>query len=59
MQVGDLVRWENAGGEYELGMVIDLDGDGEEPNGVMVYFLQDGFPSCITREDLEVVNEGR
>ena len=57
MQVGDLVRWENAGGEYELGMVTDLDGDGYD--GIMVYFLLDGKPSCITRKDLEVINENR
>ena len=49
MQVGDLVRWENAGGEYELGMVTDLDGDGYD--GIMVYFLLDGKPSCITKKD--------
>tara|TARA_B100000287_G_scaffold321164_1_gene305105 strand:+ start:200 stop:373 length:174 start_codon:yes stop_codon:yes gene_type:complete len=57
MQVGDLVRWENQAGEYELGVVTDLDGDGYD--GIMVYFLLDGFPSCITREDLEVINENR
>ena len=55
MQVGDLVRWENAGGEYELGMITDLDGDGY--GGIMVYFLLDGKPSCITKKDLEVINE--
>ncbi len=57
MKVGDLVRWENPAGEYELGMVTDLDGDGYD--GIMVYFLLDGFSSCITREGLEVVNENR
>ena len=25
MQVGDLVRWENAAGEYELGIVTSFD----------------------------------
>ncbi len=29
MQVGDLIRWENAGGEYELGIVTEMDGDGD------------------------------
>tara|TARA_R100000008_G_C3537469_1_gene142861 strand:- start:576 stop:758 length:183 start_codon:yes stop_codon:yes gene_type:complete len=56
MQVGDLVKWENAGGEYELGIVTDLDGD-EDLSTITVYFLTDGHPSCITRADLEVVNE--
>ena len=55
MQVGDLVRWENGDGEYELGMVTDLYGDGYD--GIMVYFLLDGKPSCITKKDLEVINE--
>ena len=55
MQVGDLVRWENGDGEYELGMVTDLYGDGYD--GIMVYFLLDGKPSCVTKKDLEVVNE--
>ena len=25
MKVGDLVRWENAAGEYELGIVTEMD----------------------------------
>ena len=58
MQVGDLVKWENAGGEYELGVVTDLDGD-DEYDTITVYFLLDGYPSCITRADLEVINENR
>ena len=58
MQVGDLVSWENAGGEYELGVVVELD----EPNPkreVMVYFFQDNAVSCMTMIDLEVINESR
>ena len=58
MQVGDLVRWENQAGEYELGVVIDLDGDGDLST-ITVHFLMDGHPSCITKADLEVINEGR
>ena len=53
MQVGDLVRWENAGGEYEMGIVTHF--DGAESINVVVYFPQDGFESVITREDLEVI----
>ena len=56
MQVGDLVRWENAGGEYELGIVTSLDAY-DEYNGVMVYFFDDGFASEMTKEDLEVLSE--
>ena len=55
MQVGDLVRWPDGEGGYELGMVTDCDGDGY--GGIMVYFLLDGKPSCVTKKDLEVVNE--
>ena len=56
MQVGDLVRWENAAGEYELGIVTSLDAC-DEYNGVMVYFFDDGFASEMTKEDLEVLSE--
>jgi len=58
MKVGDLVRWENAGGEYELGIVTDLDGD-EDLSTITVYFLMDGHPSCVTKADLEVIYESR
>ena len=58
MKVGDLVRWENQAGEYELGIVTDLDGD-EDLSTITVYFLMDGYPSCITKADLEVINESR
>lgn len=58
MQVGDLVRWENAGGEYELGIVTEMDGDGDLST-ITVYFLMDGYPSCITKADLEVIYENR
>jgi hypothetical protein len=58
MQVGDLIRWENAGGEYELGIVTEMDGDGDLST-ITVYFLMDGYPSCITKADLEVIYENR
>ena len=56
MQVGDLVRWENAAGEYELGIVTSFD-TYDEYLGVMVYFFDDGFASEMTKEDLEVLSE--
>ena len=58
MKIGDLVRWENAGGEYELGIVTSLDAY-EEYNGVMVYFFLDMAISEMTKDDLEVINESR
>mgnify|MGYP001396596055 CR=1 FL=1 len=60
MKVGDLVRWENAGGEYELGIITDMSQQMQEVfNGVMVYFIADDTVSCMTKDDLEVINEGR
>jgi len=53
MKVGDLVRWENADDEYEMGIVTHF--DGAESINVTVYFPLDGFESVITREDLEVI----
>jgi uncharacterized protein YijF (DUF1287 family) len=32
MKIGDLVRWENAGGEYELGIVTSK--STQHPNGI-------------------------
>ena len=58
MQVGSLVRWENAAGEYELGIVTDKDGD-KDLSTISVYFIEDGYVSCITKADLEVINENR
>ena len=58
MKVGDLVRWENQAGEYELGIVTDLDGDGDLST-ITVYFLIDRYTSCISSSYLEVINESR
>ena len=52
MKVGDLVKWENAGGEYELGIVLSV----AEPINVMVYFPQEGLESVMTRADLEIIS---
>ena len=57
MKVGDLVRWENADGECELGIVTQT--YGSEAINIMVYFPEDGHPSVISVSDLEVINENR
>ena len=53
MQVGDLVRWENQAGEYELGIVTSM--SLSLPGGVMVYFFDDAATSEMTKEDLKVI----
>ena len=58
MKVGDLVRWENQAGEYELGIVTSFD-TYDEYDGVMVYFFDDAATSEMTKEDLEVISENR
>lgn len=58
MQVGDLVRWETMGGEFEYGIVTSFDTYNKH-NGVMVYFFDDDGFSEITKDDLVVVNESR
>jgi len=58
MQVGDLVRWDDGEGGYELGIVTSFDAY-EEYLGVKVYFFDDGFVSEMTKENLEVINENR
>ena len=57
MKIGDLVRWENGDGKYELGIVMQT--YGSEAINAMVYFPEDGCPSAITVSDLEVINENR
>ena len=60
MQVGDLVRWENAAGEYELGVVTEMDVTSEwKTPRVMVYFFADAAESLMTKALLEVINENR
>ena len=51
MQVGDLVRWQDAFGNG-LGVVLELC---EEQDAALVYFPQDRCPSLIHQDDLEVV----
>ena len=56
MQVGDLVRWENAAGEYELGIVTEMDVASEwKTPRVMVYFFNDAGESLMTKALLEVI----
>ena len=52
MKVGDLVRWQDAYGNGELGVVVDLC---SETEGVIVYFPQDSGHSIIHPDDLEVI----
>ena len=56
MKVGDLVRWQDAEGNFELGVVVDLYTGSLYENGrVFVYFPQDNGNSFISTDDLEVV----
>ena len=63
MQVGDLVRWENPDGADELGIIIytgEVHDRYVDPNDqALVYFIEDGCPSWITRTDIEVINADR
>ena len=62
MQVGSLVRWEKAAGEYELGIVTEMDAvvtsKWKTPR-VMVYFFADASESLMTKALLEVIDESR
>ena len=56
MKVGDLVRWQDAEGNFELGVVVDLYTGSLYENGrVLVYFPQDNGNSYISTDDLEVL----
>ena len=42
MQVGDLVLWENSGGEYEQGIILEvIPHEATEDFDYMVYFFLD------------------
>ena len=58
MQVGDLVRWGDANGNYELGIVIEL-ATGMIEDRVFVYFAEDNGASFISIDELEVICESR
>ena len=57
MNIGELVQWENSGGEYELGIVLELDEpDAFDPvDRVLVYFISDDDSYFITTDELEVL----
>ena len=55
MQVGSLVSWETAGGEYELGVVVSVTCLSEEGR-VLVFFPQDGCNSFITIDELKLLS---
>ena len=56
MQVGDLVKWQNPEGNFELGVVVDLYTGSVYADGrVLVYFPQDNGNSYISTDDLEIV----
>ena len=55
MQIGDLVKWQDAKGNFELGVVVDLYTGSLYDGRVLVYFPQDEGNSYISTDDLEVV----
>ena len=57
MQIGDLVRWETNGGEFEYGIVTSFDTYSFQHSGVMVYFFKDEGFSEMKKDGLVVVNE--
>ena len=56
MQVGDLVRWEDANGNPEYGIVVE-EVTGMTEDRVFVYFPEDNGNSWISIDELEVINE--
>ena len=54
MQVGDLVVWENSGGEYEQGIILEVLGTSTGLD-YMVYFFLDRAASVMSDDSLELV----
>ena len=54
MQIGSLVKWEDAYGNPEYGVVVSLTALSEEDR-VLVYFPEDNGNSFICIDDLEVI----
>ena len=54
MMVGDLVKWEDANGNPEYGIVIE-EATGMSEDRVLVYFPEDNNPSFISIDELEVI----
>ena len=55
MQVGDLVFWENTGGEYEQGIIVEVCDTLTKNVDYMVYFFLDKAVSCMPSTSLEVI----
>ena len=51
MSVGTLVKWQDADGNSELGVVVDNEGDGR----VLVFFPEDDGNSFVSIDNLEVI----
>ena len=56
MQVGTLVKWEDAYGNAEYGIVVELESNMTEDR-VLVYFPEDDGNSFISMDELEVICE--
>lgn len=54
MQVGTLVKWEDADGNPEYGIVVELS-TGMIEDRVLVFFPEDDGNSFISIDELEVV----
>lgn len=56
MQVGTLVKWEDADGNPEYGIVVEL-ATGMSEDRVLVYFPEDNGNSFISIDELELICE--
>lgn len=55
MQVGDLVLWENSGGEYEQGIILEvIENEATDDLDYMVYFFLDRAASVMSDYSLEL-----
>ena len=55
MQVGDLVLWENSGGEYEQGIILEvIEHEATDDLDYMVYFFLDRAASVMSDYSLEL-----
>ena len=54
MQIGSLVKWEDANGNPEYGVVVELS-TGMIEDRVLVFFPEDDGNSFISIDELEVV----
>ena len=54
MSVGTLVKWQDADGNSELGVVVELS-SGTIEDRVLVFFPEDDGNSFISIDELEVI----